>query len=635
MLVIDNQMLNLARMQEAVLKKSINDRESNLEKYKNTVIGIDAGAFASMLTELEQIGEHNQTLEDELQFLEQVKDSYNQLLELQLSFIRVCELFGDNSLKLSDLSQINIEYIENRINTINGYLINIKNLEINKNKLQGLNEQLVEEEKKKKYLNEKMLELEESLRKQFISAEGRVIEGSTLIPTSVVLEYQKLGFDLERLLEDVNEFSNLLEKSKKENDEMEDKLQTAEICYNSAPSKTSKQVYDEIMVEYLNFKYRLTMLKILELLISGCDSYDMFREKREKILDLIKYRVSCLTKLGVKFSVDPFDRIRISDQFDMMTSFVDNSNNVNRIKREIVQVSQRVDEMESQNNEYKIQLSNSEDLVLSKTSINDIDISDVSWDVSDYFEEQHAVLDNQVVGLREVSEYFNLDRARQKANLVVVRVNDMHNQPLLRDNNFREESAPKLVIVPKPVVLENEEFVSDDNFDDLDLSFEDNEEELVNPLFEEVYDNDLVTSFKNDEDEFVASEDVNFKSYDSDIFETVIPFEETPMFTDRTDDSLETETLEVSDSLSSSELEEIASKKNANIELRYDIGEKDEMPDAFWITQEDDVVNENTDLELSFDDQISALLNENNNEYEDSNSKVKKLDKYDSFKRVA
>ena len=276
-------MLNLARMQEAVLKKSINDRESNLEKYKNTVIGIDAGAFASMLTELEQIGEHNQTLEDELQFLEQVKDSYNQLLELQLSFIRVCELFGDNSLKLSDLSQINIEYIENRINTINGYLINIKNLEINKNKLQGLNEQLVEEEKKKKYLNEKMLELEESLRKQFISAEGRVIEGSTLIPTSVVLEYQKLGFDLERLLEDVNEFSNLLEKSKKENDEMEDKLQTAEICYNSAPSKTSKQVYDEIMVEYLNFKYRLTMLKILELLISGCDSYDMFREKREKI----------------------------------------------------------------------------------------------------------------------------------------------------------------------------------------------------------------------------------------------------------------------------------------------------------------------------------------------------------------
>ena len=126
MLVIDNRMLNLARMQEAVLRRSINDRESNLEKYKNTVVGIDKEAFDCMLSELEQINEHNQTLEDELQFLELLRDSYNQLLELQLGFKRVCDLFGDNSLVLSDLSQINIEYIENRINVINGYLINLK-----------------------------------------------------------------------------------------------------------------------------------------------------------------------------------------------------------------------------------------------------------------------------------------------------------------------------------------------------------------------------------------------------------------------------------------------------------------------------------------------------------------------------
>ena len=197
-------MLNLARMQETLLQRSISDKESNLEKYKDTVKGIDADAFASMLSELEKINEHNQTLEDELQFLEQAKDSYNQLFELQLRFKEVCELHGDRSLQLSDLSQFNIEYIEKRINTINGYLINLKNMESNKNKLQELNEQLIEEEKKRNYYKGKMLELEESLRKEFIGAEGRIIVGSDLVPTSVVSEYQKLGLDFERLLGDVN-----------------------------------------------------------------------------------------------------------------------------------------------------------------------------------------------------------------------------------------------------------------------------------------------------------------------------------------------------------------------------------------------------------------------------------------------
>lgn len=298
MIVIDSQMLNLARMQEAILKISINDREANLEKYKDTVKGIDKVAFSSMLSELEQIKEHNQTLEDELQYLEQLKDSYNQLFELQLSFKRVCELYRDDSLELSDLTTINIGYIENRINTINGYLINLKNIEINKKKLEELNEQLVEEEKKKKYLDDKMMELDDSLKKQFIAAEGRSVINGNFVPTSVILEYEKIGFDFTKLLEDTEQLNSLLDKVKDESREIEEKLVTAEICFNSSPSQASKQVYDEIMVESLKVKYKLTMLKILELLTLRCNSYDVFREKRENLIDLIKYRLSCLSKLG-------------------------------------------------------------------------------------------------------------------------------------------------------------------------------------------------------------------------------------------------------------------------------------------------------------------------------------------------
>ena len=627
MLVIDNRMLNLARMQEAVLRRSINDRESNLEKYKNTVVGSDKEAFDCMLSELEQINEHNQTLEDELQFLELLRDSYNQLLELQLGFKRVCDLFEDNSLELSDLSQINIEYIENRINVINGYLINLKNIDINKSKLEELNIQLIDEEKKKKYLSEKMLELEGNLRKQFLDAEGRIIKNGSLVPTSVVLEYQKLGIDFVALLKNKDEVNNLLEVSKKENDEMEDKLKTAEICYNSAPSKSSKQVYDEIMLEYLNFKYRLTMLKILELLISNCNSYDMFKEKREKLLDLIKYRVSCLSKLDIKFSVDPFDRVKISEQFEMMGSFVDNSNKVNKIKREIIQVSERVDEMENQNNEYMVQLNNAEDLVLSRTSINDIDISDVNFDVIDYFEEEPVVLDNQVVDVKDISEKFYLDRARQKANLVVVRVNDMHNQPLIDTKDVKEEVAPKLVIVPKPILSEEK---IEKNEDSLVMSFDDVEQELVEPVFE--HDDILTVSY--DEDDLDISDKTEFTTYDSDIFETVTPFDSTPMFVDRTDDSLEKEEVEISDSLSVEELEKISNKKDSDLELYYDFSGEDEMPDAFWVTQDDEVNDEVSDFNLSFDEQINALLKDDNN-IEDS--KVKKLEfvKSDGFRRGA
>ena len=124
MLVFDDNMLKLAKMQETLLKVTVENRQENLEKYKDIVIEIDKQAFASLLEELKQVNDHNQTLEDELQFMEMVSDYYNQLYELQLSFKEVCELYGDNGLQLSDLSQIDIDYINNRKNLIEGYLVN-------------------------------------------------------------------------------------------------------------------------------------------------------------------------------------------------------------------------------------------------------------------------------------------------------------------------------------------------------------------------------------------------------------------------------------------------------------------------------------------------------------------------------
>ena len=149
MLVVDDNMFKLAKMQETLLKVSGSNREENLNNYIKTVLEIDAKAYDDLLKEIKNIDGHNQTLEIELQFLEKIKKIYNQLLELQMSFKRVCELYSDKELELSDLSQLNIEYIDERINTITGYLTNLTNVDKNKERLKNLSDQLVVEEKRK------------------------------------------------------------------------------------------------------------------------------------------------------------------------------------------------------------------------------------------------------------------------------------------------------------------------------------------------------------------------------------------------------------------------------------------------------------------------------------------------------
>ena len=111
-LVLDDNMLKLAKMQETLLKVTAHNRQENLNKYRDIVIDIDRQAFLSLLDELKQINDHNHSLEDEFQFLDVVSDYYNQLYELQFGFKKVWELYSDIDLMLSDLSRIDISTIE-------------------------------------------------------------------------------------------------------------------------------------------------------------------------------------------------------------------------------------------------------------------------------------------------------------------------------------------------------------------------------------------------------------------------------------------------------------------------------------------------------------------------------------------
>lgn len=587
MLVIDDNMLRLSKMQEALLRNSSENREENLEKYKETVMEIDSRAFADILEELSHMDEHNQSLEEELKFLEKIRDCYNQLEELQLRFRKVCSLYGNDNLVLSNLSRLNIDYIDNRVNAINGYLINIKNIDENKKKLQTLNEQLIEEEKKKDHLAKKLLELECVLRDNFCDAEGRFLEDGQLKYVSVISEYDSLGFDFRRLLQNSELLDQLLEQLNNEKNDVSEKLRTAEICYNSIPSVDSKQILDDINVDFYNVMYRLTMLKILKLLSQNYDNYDLFKEKRDKILDLIKYRLSCFNKLGIRVSIDPFGRTKVKEQLEVVSSFADNSKDINNIRKEISQLNSRTEEMVKQNSEYLISLSETKDLLKSTVGLGDIDISSVHLDVS--VKKEVEITDDLVIGVRDTTDKLNMSIVKQKTSSVIRRVNQMISVAPV--DKKVDAVVPDLVIVPKKVEVPE---VVDDKVSELEFI----------PVVEEK--------------KVLSQPEVQPVDTLSDIFETVVPFSEPSMFVDRSDnvDSIFEE--KNSGSLTSSEFEMVANKTEPELVLNYD---DTELPDAFWTMDDEDNLDEeeNSDT-LSFDEQIDALLADTN-----ENNKTKKL----------
>ena len=141
----------------------------------------------------------------------------------------------------------------------------------------------------------------------------------------------------------------------------------------------------------------------------------------------------------------------------------------------------------------------------------------------------------------------------------------------------------------------------------------------VLPLEKEgVVDNE-VSKKETDESkiEKVTLEDVS----NEDIFMNVLPFEPTSLFTDRSDmeeveKSVKHEEIK-EEKASFSDMTVLLDDKKKKIDLPDSMEELEaEMPEAFWVTQEEPVEQEK---EISFDEQVNALLSG------DSEVKSKKL----------
>jgi hypothetical protein len=127
-----------------------------------------------------------------------------------------------------------------------------------------------------------------------------------------------------------------------------------------------------------------------------------------------------------------------------------------------------------------------------------------------------------------------------------------------------------------------------------------------------------ITSGKTDDlivdnSDQVFIDDTLPKKIDNNLFQEVMPFESTPLFNERydsdifIDDNNSKMIIDLSDSLSDKNPFEQKSsiiqldKKKENDDLNS------MMPDAFWVTK-DDQDNKKMDKVLSFDEQVAALI---------------------------
>ena len=725
MLSIDD-LKKLAEMQEKLLRISKNDNKVNLEKYKDIVRQIDEYYFSNLLSEIKKVSEHNQTLEEELQYLEQISSTYEQVLVEQVRFRNVCESYEDKSLELSDLSKIDKEYIDNRKNAISGYLINEKNIENSRTELDLLSGKLREEERKNNELKKRLLEFEEVLRNNFIKAEGRYLNELKIDYVSVISEYEKLGYNFKELLYNSDKVKEILDTVYNEVRDEDDKLKTAELCFNKIPSIESKNILEEISLDNIKAKYKLTMIKILELLCKNIDNYDMFLEKRKNLFDLIKYRLEYTKKLGVNVSIDPFSRTRVFDQIKVVEALEDNSKNIHKVRKNINDLNSHLEEMISMRENYKEEIKDIRDIIIevedenieleSKDnsedndeviSMNDIIISSIDMDdKTDNKElidnepkndkEDKIILDNQVVKIEDVVK-LNMDIVTQKTSQVIRRVNEMVNSVSINEKSRHIDIVPELVIEQTNVEDDTKvtETIIDEMIKEVDEEVRTAEETTKQTSPEEIIKLELVeeslpifdvnpnttndekseTDTSENKDAVDIKIDLNdHKEYDSSIFMTINPFEEAPLFTDRTDDNetfIEKEDIFIdnNDTKKNNEVQINDKQNDENISNVIDSGmdgleeriieddinsEKDEfsiyniienntkmpeidmqsdleqeMPDAFWTVQEEqenlnsEISEKEEDVILSFDEQVALLRD---NKETKNKTKVLKID---------
>lgn len=630
MIDINDKDFKLLKMTESLLSRVDDDRlrEDALDRYAILSKKIDEKSFQELVRRIKEY-KHNQTLEEELDELEEIDNSYIQLEETQYKFKNIYKMYTDKKLSLSELDEIDIEKIRNRKNLVLGYLVNKKNIQELKKQLEEWNEQLINEDKKRANARDKFKRLEDELRKSFVNAEGRKETVSAY--TSVRNEYEDNGMDLNKLIQDKEFMDETYRTITSRRQEKEELLETGKICYESNPSKENKEILNNLRMEAVKVRYQLSLIKIARLIASEMDEYDKLIDKREQLLDLIKKRVSYLGTLGKKFVVDPFGRVKIQEQLGYIeTSLEDNSKIIMRIRKSINEGSNRLEELINDNSTFLSEL-NAQDMefICDKKKFGDIDTSFVDiFDTKDDNDDEKIVLDNRVVSVRDTSQEFRTSIVREKTSGVIRRVYEMIMNEEIPDSKMEE--APQLVM--EEVDNDIEDILDDKTTQPADDMFE------LDDISSDTYDSDkhdgIISSGS-----FVDKDNSNIKEEkpivsipheyldkinDQSLFENNEgnPFESIKLFNDKASNSLDKtkgnrENMSMEDVVSlrdnkddsaSFKLDSFPQTKSQELEDEGMEKLESELPDAFWITNSNSSPAEDNVTKIdSIDEQVKKL----------------------------
>lgn len=611
MIDINDNDFKLLKMNESLLSRlSVKDGKDYIQaltNYQKLAKKIDSNSYQELIDKIKNYenNQHKLPLEEELIFLQELENQYDSLNELQCKFRNV-----DDDLELSDIITIDRDAISRRKDLISGYLINLKNIEDCNKKIEASNDRLISENKKKELMTSKYQALERDLKRNFINAEGRKISTNGDIEyTSVKEEYRSNGLDLDTLLEDNSKLREKLEELNSARKEKEEVLATAQICYDSLPSKENKEILDSLKIDAIKAKYLLSLVKIVDKISKEVTNYDALVSKREDINDLIRSRVNYLQYLGIRFSFDPFLGIKLGEQMDYLDNFKDNSKMITRIMREIADLDDNLREIEDKNIEFTRSLTEDIKIIIDKKSLSEIDITNVSLDTEEddrsddtsLEEESMVPEDNQIIKIDKLPAEFKIQRVKDKTLGVIKRVNQIFNdidtaakgEDTTKLEEEKEEESPELVI--EPAVIQKEDIsegtIKEDKIDTSDDIEDDDEVEIVFPREPEIGEEALVIP-EVPKTETIPEVTLTEKE---NIFEDNLdsPFTNISLFDDRKDDS------EIFDTEDNNEKENTLKEKNMDEEMT--------MPLTFWETMPQEEKPSEEKETPSFDEQIKKL----------------------------
>ena len=115
MLVVDNNKMKLLKMKEKLLEVSSDNYQENLDDYKKLATEIDLQAYASLVNHIKETNYHDLPLEEQINVLSDFVREYDDVNELQCSFRNVYQKYAGSILELSDISNILIDEIKERL----------------------------------------------------------------------------------------------------------------------------------------------------------------------------------------------------------------------------------------------------------------------------------------------------------------------------------------------------------------------------------------------------------------------------------------------------------------------------------------------------------------------------------------